>query len=142
VGGVRVLGDLPHLLEVTVSTEEFIELWGWLEARWSSMSSRTRAEQRAYWDELSKFSLAEVKTAVDLCIRRDAAFAPGCMTLAQVAQEVALQGLQRRALPPHQVDGLESQRLVIEQLGIRPSRAHLKLGSWVGDLFVPAGESK
>lgn len=111
-----------------MTTEEFIELWGWLESRWSSMRSRTRAEQRAYWEELAKFDIGHVRAALDLCVRADAAFAPGCMTLARVAQEETLRAVGVKALPEPQVDYREALRVFREQHGGRlPSEVHLEL---------------
>ncbi len=111
-----------------MTTEEFVEFWKWMEARWSSMTSRTRAEKRAYWDELGKYEIADVKAAVDLCVRADPTFAPGCMTLGRAAQEVALQSSQRRALPEPHVDAKEALQVFREQHGGRlPSEVHREL---------------
>jgi hypothetical protein len=142
-----VVGDIAPVSRVdrehTVTTEEFVEFWKWMQARWPSVSGKTKAEQRAYWEQLGKFDVAHVKSALDLCVRSDPAFPPGCMTLDKVAQELALADVtRRRALPEPKVDGAESLRTVVErQSGLPPSRVHLSLGEWVGAVFHRKGEA-
>lgn len=113
-----------------MTTEEFVGFWKWMAARWPSVNGKTKAEQRAYWEQLGKFDAAHVRAALDLCVRNDPAFPPGCMTLDKVAQEVALVevGTRRPALPEPQVDGVEALRVFREQHGGKsPSQVHYEL---------------
>lgn len=111
-----------------MTNDEFLGIRHWLIDRWPSMSSLTNGQWIAYRDELERFDRRDVEAALREYGVTSPQFPPGVMTLAKLAQEITLQQIHRRALPPPTVDPAEALEVFKAQHGgLTPSQVHLRM---------------
>jgi hypothetical protein len=125
--------------EHPMTVDEFIVVRQWMKDRWPSLESRREGEWRAYYDELLPFRPAEVMMALSTYIggSESPEFPPLAMKLARLCKEARGFTQPQKALEAPKVDGAAALDAVTAERGVRPSRAHLSLGDWVGSVFHP-----
>ena len=96
-----------------MSTDEFLELRKWMIDRWPALSSFTQGQWLAYRDELDRFDISNVWSALQVYASTGPEFPPAVLRLKRLTSEEE-QGRQRKALP--------------EPLGV--SWAEYSLGRW------------